>query len=135
MGRIAMTDDEFISAFEDCKLEPFHHADHVRVAFLYLARYPALAAMQKFSSALVRFATAKGKPGLYNETITWALMLLIRERMARGPQGQEWSEFAEGNPDLMSWPNNVLRQYYREETLKSDLAKRTFLFPDRCGRE
>src|SRR5690242_8864750 len=123
MGCLDMTDDAFISAFEDCTLDPVHHADHVRVAFLYLRRYSALEAIQKFSSSLVRFAAAKGKPGLYNETITWGLMLLIRERMARGGEEQDWSEFAKRNPDLMSWPDNALRQYYREETLKSDLAK------------
>ena len=33
-----MNDDEFIASFEDCSLAiaSFHHADYVRVAFLYL---------------------------------------------------------------------------------------------------
>jgi hypothetical protein len=80
-----MTDDELIARFEDCSLsnESFHHSDHVRMAFLYLCRYPALEALQRFSTSLVRFATAHGKPGIYHETITWAFLLLIRERMAR----------------------------------------------------
>jgi hypothetical protein len=52
-------------------------------SFLYLSRYPALEALQRFSTSLLRFAIARGKPGLYHETITWAFFLLIRERMAR----------------------------------------------------
>ena len=128
-----MTDDEFISRFEDCTLEPFHHCDHVRMAFLYLSRYPALEAVQRFSSSLARFAAAKGKPGLYHETVTWAFLFLIRERMARAGGRPTWEEFAAGNPDLMSWENSILKRYYREETLASELAKRTFVLPDRIG--
>ena len=131
-----MTDDEFIAGFEECSLgdESFHHADHVRMAYLYLCRFPALEAIQRFSSALARFATAKGKSGLYHETITWALLFLIRERMAR-TDAHTWSEFAQNNADLMSWRDNVLKKYYRDGTLKSDLARRTFLFPDKLSAD
>ena len=31
-----LNDEEFLQAFEDCTLEEFHHADHVRMAWLYL---------------------------------------------------------------------------------------------------
>ena len=126
-----MTDDEFISSFEDCSLAAFHHADHVRMAFLYLCRYPALEALQRFSASLVRFAASTGKPELYNETITWAFLLLIRERMARAGNQQTWIEFAAGNRDLLTWKDNILKKYYRDETLSSGLAKNTFLFPDK----
>ena len=128
-----MTDDEFIARFEDCSLAntSFHHPDHVRMAFLYLSRYPALEALKRFSAALTRFAAANGKPALYNETVTWAYLLLIRERIVRAGSPQTWPQFAETNPDLLNWKNNVLKKYYRDETLASDLAKHTFLFPDK----
>ena len=128
-----MNDDELLARFENCSLPngSFHHQDHVRVAFLYLCKYPALQALDHFSSALRRFASAHGKPSLYNETITWAYILIIRERMARSGGPQTWLTFAANNPDLLTWKDNVLRTYYSEETLKSDLAKTTFLFPDK----
>src|SRR5271169_369545 len=124
-----MTDDEFIAKFEDCTLaaDSFHHSDHARMAFLYLCRYPPLEAIERFSISLARFAAANGKPGRYNETITWAFLLLIRERMARAGCQQTWPEFANRNADLLSWEDNVLKKYYRNETLSSDLAKSTFL--------
>jgi hypothetical protein len=129
-----MTDEEFIARFEDGSLdgEFFHHADHVRMAFLYLSRYPALEALDRFCSALIHFAELKGKPGLYHETITWAFLFLIRERMARAEQPQSWTQFAAANADLLDWRKNILRKYYRGETLSSDLAKRMFLLPDRA---
>lgn len=130
-----MSDDEFVAAFEDCTLplESFRHADHVRMAFLYLGRYPLLEAIREFSASLLKFAVAYGKTNLYNETITWAYLLLIRERLARAGRPQTWAEFSAGNADLLDWSNNILRKYYRDETLTSGLAKTTFVFPDRIG--
>jgi hypothetical protein len=126
-----MLDDELIAKFENCSLPSFHHYDHVNMAFLYLCRYPVLEALERFATSLRRFATANGKPDLYHETITWAFLLLIRERMARAGHQQTWSEFADSNKDLFSWKDSILKKYYRDETLASDLARRTFLFPDR----
>ena len=127
-----MTGDELIQQFEDGTTPPdaVHHADHVRLAFEYLYRYPALEALEKFSAALKRFAAAQGKPQLYHETITWAYLLLIRERMARAGRSRTWEEFAEGNPDLLIWKGGVLATLYRQETLDSDLARHTFVLPD-----
>ena len=59
-----MTDDPLIRDFEDCRLPAgsFHHADHVRMAFLYLRRFPPLEALGRFSRALEQMASAHGKP-------------------------------------------------------------------------
>jgi len=128
-----MTGDELIKQFEDgtTPADTFHHADHVRLAFEYLCRYSALEALGRFSDALQRFATAQGKAQRYHETITWAYLLLIRERIARAGCAQTWEEFAERNADLLVWKGGVLRTLYRQETLDSDLARHIFVFPDR----
>jgi len=82
-----MTDEEFIAGFEACTLpaETFHHEQHVRVAWLYLQRYSVLQTLERFSENLKRFATANGKPNLYHETITWAYVLLIHDRINHRP--------------------------------------------------
>ena len=127
-----MIGDDLIKQFEDgtTPLGAFHHADHVRLAFEYLCRYSVLEALQRFSDALKRFAAAQGKPQLYHETITWAYLLLIRERIARASCTQTWEEFAKHNPDLLIWKGGVLATLYRQETLDSDLARHTFVLPD-----
>jgi hypothetical protein len=124
--------EELIQQFEDgtTPAANFHHADHVRLAFEYLHRYPALEALQKFSAALQRFAAAQGKAERYHETITWAYLLLIRERIARADGAQTWEEFAAQNQDLLVWKGGVLTTLYRRETLDCDLARRTFILPD-----
>src|SRR5260370_4176235 len=128
-----MNDEEFIAAFEACSLpsERFHHQQHVRVVWLYLHQYALVEALVRFSQNLKRFAAANGKPNLYHETITWAYVFLINERMQRAEHNQSWQEFADGNADLLDWKNNILNSYYDEETLRSDLARATFVFPDR----
>jgi hypothetical protein len=131
-----MNDDEFLATFEACTLsnQEFHHADHVRLAFVYLRRFSAVEAMRRFSQGLRNFAAHHGKPERYHETITWAFLLLIHERLARAyiTQGQypAWEEFTLKNPDLLNWKNNILKKYYSEEILASDLARKTFVFPD-----
>lgn len=130
-----MTDEELILRFESNGVpdDSFHHADHVRLAFAYLCRFPVLQALESFAKALKRFAEARGKWQLYNETITCAYFFLIRERMTRCGSG-EWEEFARQNPDLLIWKDGILDRYYHETTLKSDLARAVFVFPDKCCR-
>ena len=127
-----MTSEQIIHCFETNAIpeHSFHHADHVRLAFAYLAIYPPLQALENFSAALKRFATARGKSQLYHETITHAYFFLIRERMARCSTAN-WDEFADQNPDLLIWKNGILTRYYHESTLQSDLARTVFVFPDK----
>jgi hypothetical protein len=129
-----MDDAEFLRSFEDCTLpsSAFHHRDHVRLAWLYLQRCPPLEALARFTEGLKRFAAANGHPGLYHETITWAYLLLIRERLA---EGETFEGFAARNPDLFAWNPSVLDRYYERETLDSERARRVFVMPDRVAAQ
>ncbi len=126
-----MTDEEFIAGVERCTLPPdtFHHADHVHLAWLYLRRMPPLDALARFTSVLQRFAASHGKADRYHETITWAYLLLIHERIRRDP-AQSWDHFVAANRDLLRWNPSILDDYYRPETLLSPLARTIFVFPD-----
>jgi len=132
-----MSDDQFIAAFEAGLLasENFHHQEHVRMGFLYMSRFPVLEGVGRFSEGLRRLAAKCGRPNLYHETITWAFLLLIRERLARALEHRgrlpSWDEFAADNRDLLRGKDQILKQYYRDETLKSELARKTFIMPDR----
>ncbi|MGA7851869.1 MAG: hypothetical protein WCA15_01005 [Candidatus Acidiferrales bacterium] len=126
------SEEVLLAQFEDCSLplECFHHSVHVQIAFLYLRKFSVLEVLTRFPAALTKYANAHGKNGLYHETITWAYVLLINERMRRADQKLSWDEFRAQNPDLLTWKHSVLKKYYRAETLSSELAKGTFLFPD-----
>lgn len=129
----SMSNMELIRCFESDAIpeDSFHHADHVRLAFAYLCEYPVLQALEKFAGALKRFATTHGKTQLYHETITCTYIFLIRERMARW-ECANWEEFARLNSDLLTWKDGILSRYYLDATLKSDLARKVFVLPDKC---
>jgi hypothetical protein len=128
-----MSNHELIRRFENDEIpeDLFHHADHVRLALAYLCEYSALQALERFSSALKRFAAARGKTRLYHETITCAYFFLIRERMAVC-EDLNWDVFARQNPDLLIWKGGILELYYRAATLESELARKVFVLPDKC---
>jgi hypothetical protein len=131
MVRLIQCDEQLIEQFEagTLPLECFHHRDHVHMAFLYLSKWPVIEALARFCSALKGFAAVHGKDQLYHETITWAYIFLINERIARAGRRQTWEEFEHTNGDLLTWKSGVLHRYYREETLSSPLARSVFILP------
>lgn len=129
-----LDDETFMARFADGTLEAgeFRHRDHVRMAWLYVRRWPVAEAAARFTADLQRFAEARGAPALYHATITWAYLLLVHERVQAGKAGT-WEAFAEAHPDLLSWKPSVLDRYYHEATLWSERARRWFVMPDRLA--
>jgi hypothetical protein len=121
-----MTDAEFLAALEDASLPPaaFRHDGHIRAAYLYLRQCGFEGAIARMRAALIRYATAQGRPGLYHETITVAFLALVNERL-RGGTATDWPAFAAGNRDLFD--KRILSCYYRSATLESPLAREVFL--------
>ena len=131
IGSAGMTDDEFVAAFERGTLaeDGVRHADHVRLAWIYLDRMPLLDAIRVFAAGLRRFASAHGSPDKYHETVTWAFLVLVNERLRDGGAGLTWSEFAARNPDLLRFRDGALFERYDPSILDSDLARKVFVLP------
>ena len=125
-----MTDREFAEAFESLTFpaDDFHHREHVRLAWIYLRDWQLLDALTRFSTSLKRFAANAGAAGVYHETITFAFLFLIHERMELAPAAT-FDAFAAANADLFAWKPSILDRYYRAETLQSERARRTFVMP------
>jgi hypothetical protein len=68
-----MTDSEFARAFERGAVPSadFHHADHLRLAWVYLDEASSLEeATARMAAALRRFATNAGRPEKYSDAVT-----------------------------------------------------------------
>ena len=130
-----MTDDEFVAAFEGLTLPPaaFRHADHVRLAWIYLRRMALPEAMRCYADRLRAFAAHLGKPGLYHETMTFAFLMVINERVADAPAGEGWPGFRARNPDLFAGVRAALGRWYSEERLASERSRADFVMPDRLA--
>lgn len=122
-----MTDAELLAAFETGTLAEFRHRDHVRVGFAILARDGDLAAAALvFRAGLRRLA---GDSGKYHETITWAYLVLIAERM----HGQRYAcsdDLLAAHPDLLDHRGGALAQHYDVAAITaSPLARTIFVLP------
>lgn len=130
-----MNDREYLAAFESCALQPgeFHHSDHVRVAWMMLEDGPLEEALARFSQSLRRFAAHVGANDLYHQTITWTYLFAINERRQRLAPGHDWPTFEAANPDLFSDHRGFMGRYYSPELLESNLAKQSYVLPDRAA--
>ena len=129
---ISSLKDITIDAFErgDIDAEGFGHEAHVYAAWLYVNRFPAPLAVERFTAALRRLTTKLGAPDKYHDTVTRFYMLIIAERS----DGVScWQSFREQNPDLFDRHNNVIYRYYSRERLGSDTARQQFLLPDQIA--
>ena len=83
-----MTDLEFARAFEAGAVPnaDFHHADHLRLAWVYLAESATVdAAIDRMAVTLRRFAAAAGHEDKYSQTTTefWMYQVAAVRAMMR----------------------------------------------------
>lgn len=123
-----MTEMELRTAFEALTLPAgqLSHREHVRLAWSYLCELPLLDVLRVFPENLRRYAESIGAATIYHETVTWAFLMLIDERIEHDER-ETWDSFIGRNPDLLS--KDLLERYYNADTLASDRARRRFLFP------
>ena|ERR1700733_6501233 len=132
-----MDDDELLAQFQACTL-PFAqwtHRCHVKVAYLYLRRYPLAEALVRIRDGIKAYNAANNVPenatSGYNETTTHALLHLIAAVMQA--YGQTFpttsaDNFYDTHPQFGS--KHVLRFLYSPQRRMHPQVKTTFIEPD-----
>jgi hypothetical protein len=132
MKNSQLSDDEFLAAFESGTLADFHHADHIRVAWIYLRRLPVPRASERMAESLRQFAARKGVHQKYHETITRAWMLLVAQALQQDCQAghapKGFDAFAAAHPELLD--TQALNSFYSPELLATPTARAGFVLPD-----
>jgi hypothetical protein len=128
-----MTDDDFLAAFERCRLprEAWTHAAHVRMAWLYLRSDSLDRVVPAVRERIRRYNHSLGNTEGYHETITVAFLRLIDHRIALDWDVDSFAAFASRNADLLDSRLTALLVHYRRETLFGPEARVTFIEPDR----
>ena len=123
-----MTDSSLLRKFEIGKIPAaeFGHKEHVQAAWEMLQTYPFLEAVSRYSTRIESMARAMGAHDKFNVTITVAFMSLIAEKMAACPK-TGFDRFYASHPELR---RNPLKDWYSDQRLGSDLARRVFLMPE-----
>jgi hypothetical protein len=121
-----------VRGFETCLTagDAFTHGEHLTVALWYLRECDEADALIRMREGLLRFLTDKGEDvGKYNETITLFWLKLIGQFLKRNEGPQTLLESA--NAVINSLNNSrLVFDYYSEELLRSEAAKKGWVSPD-----
>lgn len=130
--RPIFSDDEFLSAFNDCSAPPsaFDHTGHLRIAWIHLQRYPQEQAIRLTCTGIARFAAHLGAPDKFHHTLSEALMRIMAQRGAADGR-LAWQTFLASNRDLVDDARQLLAQHYSPQRLALAAAKVGFVSPDR----
>jgi hypothetical protein len=127
-----MDDRTLVERFEARTLSSHElgHREHLRVAFAMLAGADLGDAAVRFRRGLRAYVASVGAGAKYHETLTWAFLIVVHERMADHADGSS-AAFLARNPDLLD-PARALRRHYDVAALiASPLARRVFVLPER----
>ncbi|HZX28884.1 MAG TPA: hypothetical protein VFF16_17555 [Telluria sp.] len=112
-----MHDDAFLAGVEAGTLDParFDHGAHVRLACLYLERWPPAEAAARCCATIARFAAGAGAPAKFHWTVTEALVHLLAA-------GRRAAVLADARA--------CLARHYSAAVLASPAARAGFVAPD-----
>ena len=129
-GSLHLPDEEFVAEFESCRLpaEHFHHADHVRLAWIYLGLMSEPQAAARMAKSIQRFAAHAGKPEKFHFTMTRAWIRLVAAAREITPSAGSFIEFAAAHPHLLH--KDWLLKHYSEERLECPTSRAGWLEPD-----
>jgi hypothetical protein len=127
-NQVMLADDDLIAGFDAASLTEFHHADHVRLTILYLARHGRDEALSRLTTGIRRLAAADGHPEKFHATMTRAWLEVIEAARARHPEARDPASLLAACPELLD--RHVLRHCYSSERLNSDRARTEWMPPD-----
>jgi len=117
-----LSDDEFVAGFEECTISPaaFHHADHLRLAWIYAGRYDAEEAEEKLLAEIRRFAAKAGVPEKFRYTMTVAWFRLVATSRKNSKAENTFGEWIASHPEFLD--RRRLEKYYSEDKLLGEPA-------------
>lgn len=130
LGSAHLSDEDFLAAFESCSLpnSQFHHADHVRLTWLYVCRQGEESAAKRVIEGIQRYANFNGAVRKFNFTQTRAWVRLVSHACENQPETMSFQEFAAAHPKLLD--KNALSGHYSKQLLESDEARVRWVEPD-----
>jgi hypothetical protein len=126
-GERKMTDMEFLTAFEECTLDNFHHIDHIRMAWLYLSEYGFEIGSERIVQSIRRLAASKNSQ-LYHETVTQFWIHLVQHGIEAAPGVRNFDSFLNQLPCLRN--SHAIYHHYTHDLLMSESARSHWREPD-----
>jgi hypothetical protein len=129
-----MSDEEHLRRFEEQSLpvEQWNHRAHLKVAYLYLMRFPFEEALRRMRAGIQAYNKAQGivdsPTGGYHETMTQAWLHLVHTTLRQFGPASSADAFLDAQTQLGG--KRALLLFYSRERIMSAEAKVTFIAPD-----
>ena len=129
-----ISDEAFLEQFETgaWPLEDWHHRQHIKVAYLYLSKYPFHTAMDRIRERIKAYNNLHNIPDMptsgYHETMTQAWMRLVYLTLRQYGPAESADAFFERSPQLSE--KKILRLFYSPDVFMSPRAKFEYVEPD-----
>ena len=129
-GNAPLKDNVFVSDFEGLRFPPeqFRHADHIRLAWIYLRQYDYTVAEERMRRGIHRFACHVGATHKYHATITIAWMRLVSVAFQLSSRIDDFGAFVHAHAWLLN--KDTLFEFYSRALLMSDAARASWVEPD-----
>jgi hypothetical protein len=124
----ALSDDDFIAAFEARTLDDFPHRFHLRVAWIYIRSLGVDGAIARLGDEIRDLATGRGQGTKYHETITRAWAYIVAHAVGDAGQGTSFEALLDRHPELLD--KHLLLKHYRSDTLSGSEARQRWVAPD-----
>lgn len=130
-GSYLLSEDEFVAAVEECRYPnaEFRHADHIRLAWIYLRRCGLRQAEERVLETIRRFATSLGHERKYHETMSRAWVRLVAVAAHATPKITAFDEFLAKHKWLLD--RGALSAFYSGACLKTEAARQGWAEPDK----
>jgi hypothetical protein len=126
--RSLMDDQQFLEAFEAAQLHPFRHADHIRIAWLYLRRDGWEIGYRHISDGLRHFAESHGAHQKYHETITRFWAYVVNYAISLSEDIDDFDAFSARYPHLFD--GRIIFKHCSETLIQSATARNQWVEPD-----
>ena len=129
-GSAQLEDQVFVTQVENCRFpaDRFRHADHIRLAWIYLRQEEYGIAEERMRKSIERLARHAGADTKYHETLTIAWMRLVGAALQLSSRIDRFADFAGAHAWLLD--KEAVFEFYSRLRLMSDLARKSWVEPD-----
>ncbi len=128
-GSASLEDQVFVTEVEKCLFpaDRFRHADHIRLAWIYLRQEEYGVAQERMRCSIQRLAHHAGARDKYHETLTIAWMRLVNAAIGLSSRIERFADFAGAHAWLLD--KEAVFDFYSRARVMSDAARKAWVEP------
>jgi hypothetical protein len=125
---LQLNDADFLSGFEACTLDEFHHRDHLRMTWLLIRRDGLVVARASIEEGIKRVARNHSRADKYHQTMTEFWVDAVAYFVAHGRACDSFDEFLTECPQVLD--ASLPFRHWSRSVIMGGLARSRWVPPD-----